>query len=62
MKSPDSRLRAVAAYRERNKGKSRLPGVMLSDREAELLDEMAARYGSKKEAIIRGLELLKEHS
>ena len=62
MKSSDSRLRAVAAYRERNKGKARLPGVLLSDSEAELLEEMAARYGSKKEAIIRGLELLKKHN
>ncbi|EDR7342117.1 hypothetical protein QE95_003849 [Salmonella enterica subsp. salamae] len=60
IKSSEAQKRAAANYRQRNHKKSRLPGVLLSPDEAELLDEMAERYGSKKAAIIAGLEKLKE--
>ncbi|ECD2968458.1 hypothetical protein EU408_02000 [Salmonella enterica subsp. enterica] len=57
--SSDAQKRAAANYRQRNQGKSRLPGVLLEPDEAALLNEMAERYGSKKAAIIAGLKKLK---
>lgn len=58
--SSEAQKRAAANYRQRNKEKSRLPGVLLSPEESQLLDEMAERYGSKKAAILAGLKRLKE--
>lgn len=46
-------------YEKKRSGMPRLPGGYLTQEEAELLDEMAAIYGSKKVAIFKGLELLK---
>ena len=59
-KSSEAQLRASAAYRAKNKDKARLPGVLLSESEAVLLDELGELCGSKKAAIMAGLELLKE--
>ncbi|EKP0318723.1 hypothetical protein JFQ90_004005 [Aeromonas veronii] len=46
-------------YEKKRAGMARLPGGYLTQEEADLLDEMAAIYGSKKSAIFKGLELLK---
>ncbi|EAA7382359.1 hypothetical protein ZW61_004139 [Salmonella enterica subsp. houtenae] len=48
-------------YYEKNRGNARLPATMLSQEEAELLEEMAAQFGTKKAALIAGLQLLKAH-
>lgn len=47
-------------YEKKRSGMARLPGGYLTKEEAELLDEMATIYGSKKAAIFKGLELLKK--
>ena len=59
MSATEAQKRAAANYRKKNQGK-RLPGVILSDAESALLDEMAEKFGSKKEAIFAGLKKLKE--
>lgn len=61
-KTSESQRRAFANYRKKNQGKARLPGVILDDSEAVLLEEMGAKFGSKKAAIIAGLKKLKETS
>ncbi|EAA2649196.1 hypothetical protein AAK12_003344 [Salmonella enterica subsp. enterica] len=59
MKTTPAQLRASNRYYEKNRGNARLPATMLSQEEAELLEEMAAQYGTKKAALIAGLQLLK---
>ncbi|CAM3946504.1 hypothetical protein PLGE761_02405 [Pluralibacter gergoviae] len=58
--STEAQKKAAATYRAKNSGKARLPGVLLTDDESALLNEMANRYGSKKGAIMAGLKKLKE--
>lgn len=53
---------ADARYEKKRADKHRLPGGYLTDAENQLLEEMALIYGSKKEAIIKGLEALKNKS
>ncbi|MGU5889751.1 hypothetical protein [Aeromonas hydrophila] len=53
---------ADGRYEAKRAGMARLPGGYLTQEEAELLDELAAIYGSKKAAIFKGLELLKKIS
>ena len=51
---------ADGRYEKKRAGMARLPGGYLNEEEADLLDAMAEVCGSKKAAIFRGLELLKE--
>lgn len=60
MKTRPAQLKASNKYYDNNKDKPRLPATMLSQAEAELLEEMAAHYGTKKAALIAGLNLLKQ--
>ncbi len=53
---------ADARYAKKRAEKHRLPGGYLTAEENQLLEEMAVIYGSKKEAIIKGLEALKNKS
>jgi hypothetical protein len=57
-----SQKAADSRYEAKRSGMSRLPGGYLTKEEADLLDELAAIYGSKKTAIFKGLELLKKIS
>lgn len=41
MKTTPAQLRASNRYYEKNRGNARLPATMLSQEEAELLEEMA---------------------
>ncbi|QHM73252.1 hypothetical protein [Mixta intestinalis] len=54
----EAQRRAAANYRARNANRARLPGVFLTPEEAELLDELAEIYGTKRDAIIEGLKML----
>lgn len=60
MKTNPAQLKASNKYYDKNKDNPRLPASMLSQEEAELLDEMAAQFGTKKAALIAGLNLLKQ--
>lgn len=60
MKTTPAQLKASNKYYDKNKDNPRLPASMLSQEEAELLDEMAAQFGTKKAALIAGLNLLKQ--
>ncbi|ECC1658438.1 TPA: hypothetical protein JDL67_001203 [Salmonella enterica subsp. salamae] len=60
MKTRPAQLKASNKYYEKNRGSARLPATMLSKEEAALLEEMAAQYGTKKAALIAGLQLLKQ--
>jgi hypothetical protein len=59
MVTTDAQKRAYKKYNKKQSGRPRLPGIYLTDEENELLVEMSEIYGSKKEAIFKGLELLK---
>lgn len=60
MASTEAQKKAAKAYRARNKG-ARFPGVILNEDESLLLDDVSAHFSSKKEAIIEGLKILKQH-
>lgn len=60
MKTRPAQLKASNRYYEKNRDSARLPATMLSQEEAQLLEEMAAQYGTKKAALIAGLQLLKQ--
>lgn len=55
----EAQVLADARYEQKRAHKHRLPGGYLTNAENQLLEEMALIYGSKKEAIIKGLEALK---
>lgn len=61
-KRSQAQSEADARYEKKRADKHRLPGGYLTDAENKLLEEMALIYGSKKEAIIKGLEALKNKS
>jgi hypothetical protein len=55
----DAQKRAMQKQKQKRVGQPRLPGSCISDAENQLLIEMGKKYGSKKTAIFKGLELLK---
>lgn len=59
MAMTDAQKRAMQKQKQKRVGQPRLPGSCISDAENQLLIEMGKKYGSKKTAIFRGLELLK---
>lgn len=59
-KRSNSQLAADKRYEAKRKGLKRLPGGYLTEDEDKLLCEMGERYGNKKLAIFKGLELLKK--
>lgn len=60
-KRSDAQRAADKAYEMKRSSKPRLPSVYLTDAENKLLCELADKYGSKKAAIIKGLEQLKKY-
>lgn len=54
----ESAERAKKKYEEKRKGQSRIPTIYISEEENELLNNLAEIYGTKKAAILKGLELL----
>jgi len=59
MAMTDAQKRAMQKQKQKRVGQPRLPGSCISDAENQLLIEMGKKYGSKKTAIFKGLELLK---
>ncbi len=60
MAMTDAQKRAMQKQKQKRVGQPRLPGSCISDDENQLLIEMGEKYGSKKTAIFKGLELLKK--
>ncbi len=52
--------RANRRQNEQRRHLPRIPTLVVTNEENELLNELAAIYGSKKAAILAGLRLLKE--
>lgn len=59
MAMTEAQKRAMHKQKQKRVGQPRLPGSCISDNENQLLIEMGEKYGSKKTAIFKGLELLK---
>lgn len=59
MAMTEAQIRAMNKQKQKRIGQPRLPGSCISDTENQLLNEMGKKYGSKKEAIFKGLSLLK---
>lgn len=59
MAMTEAQIRAMNKQKQKRIGQPRLPGLCISDAENQLLTEMGKKYGSKKTAIFKGLELLK---
>ena len=62
MAMTDAQKRAMQKQQQKRVGQPRLPGTCISDTENQLLIEMGEKYGSKKTAIFKGLELLKNNT
>lgn len=62
MAMTDAQKRAMQKQQQKRVGQPRLPGTCISDTENQLLIEMGEKYGSKKKAIFKGLELLKNNT
>lgn len=58
LKSTEAQLRAYRNYKEKNKGKARLPGGFLNDDTAQKLEELAALKGTKMAVINEAIALL----
>lgn len=59
MAMTEAQIRAMQKQKQKRVGQPRLPSSCISDSENQLLIEMGTKYGSKKTAIFKGLELLK---
>lgn len=59
MSLTEAQKRAMKKQIEKRKGLPRIPCLHITQEENELLIEMSEKFGSKKEALIRGLRLLK---
>lgn len=57
-KRTEARIASQAKYQAKRAGRPRMPGLYLSQEEADLLERMAARCGSKKAALMEGLKML----
>lgn len=62
MKRSAAQKAADKAYEEKRRSKPRLPSAYLTYAENKLLCDLADKYGSKKVAIIKGLEQLKKNT
>lgn len=62
MAMTEAQKRAMQKQKQKRVGQPRLPGSCISDAENQLLIEMSKKYGSKKTAIFKGLELLKNNT
>lgn len=58
----NARLAADRRYEVKRSLMQRLPGGYLTQKESDLLNEMASIHGNKKNAIFKGLALLKKQS
>lgn len=52
---PITQLRAEKAYRDRQKGKKRLPGMYLTQEQAEAVELLALHYGTKTAGILTAI-------
>ena len=59
MAMTEAQIRAMQKQKQKRVGLPRLPSSCISDTENQLLIEMGKKYGSKKTAIFKELELLK---
>lgn len=57
-KRTPAQLDAEKRYREKQAGRPCLPGVRITDSQADLLERVGKRNGGKTAAIFKGLELL----
>lgn len=57
MAMTEAQKRAMQKQKQKRVGQPRLPGSCISDAENQLLIEMSKKYGSKKTAIFKGLEV-----
>ena len=59
MAMTEAQKRAMQKQKQKRVGLPRLPSSYISDTENQLLIEMGKKHGSKKTAIFKELELLK---